>query len=133
MSGSISVTPEQFEKAVQKALAEYGDRVTAMMERVTADTARQSVRELKASAPAGGRYAKGWSHKPQKGGAYKLSDTVYNRTDYMLTHLLEKPHTTGGGTHPVGSYPKHVDYTGTIAKVEQEYTERYVKEVMDRL
>ena len=132
MSSSV-ITPAQFEKAVTKALAEYGDRVTAMMERITVDTARQSIRELKASAPAGGRYARGWSHKPQKGGSYKLSDVVYNRTDGQLTHLLEKPHTTGGGTHPVGHYPTHVDYTGTMARVEEEYKDKYIQEVMDRL
>lgn len=129
----MNVTPEQFEKAVMKALAEYGDRVTAMMERVTTDTARNAVKELKASAPAGGQYARGWSHKAQKGGSYKLTDVVYNRTDYQLTHLLEKPHKTGGGTHPVGHYPKHVDYTGTMARVEEEYTQKYIQEVMDRL
>lgn len=132
MSSSV-ITPAQFEKAVAKALAEYGDRVTAMMERITVDTARQSIRELKASAPAGGQYARGWSHKPQKGGSYKLSDVVYNRTDGQLTHLLEKPHKTGGGTHPVGDYPTHVDYTGTMARVEEEYKNKYIQEVMDRL
>ena len=130
---NIVVTPDQFGKAVMKSIAEYGDRTLDMVESVTKNTARQTVKQLKASAPAGGQYARGWSHKPQKGGRYSLSDTVYNRTDYMLTHLLEKPHVTGGGSHPVGHYPKNVDYTGTIARVEEEFSNKYVEEVMAKL
>ena len=123
------VNPEQFEDAVMKALAKYGDDVTAMLERETKNVSRQTVKELKGSAPAGGRYARGWSHKVKKGGAYSLSDTVYNRTDYQLTHLLEKPHPTGGGGH----YPKNVDYTGTMARIEEEQGTKFVQEVMAKL
>ena len=98
-------------------------------EDVTKSTARKTVSTLKGSAPAGGRYARGWSHKAQKGGPFKLSDTVYNRTDYQLTHLLEKPHPVNGGGH----YPKNVDYTGTIAKIEEEYAEKYMEEVLAKI
>ena len=126
-----TVRPEQFQKAVMDALAEYGDKVSDMLEAEVKSISRQTVKDLKGSAPSGGSYARGWSHKPQKGGAYKLSDTVYNRTDYQLTHLLEKPHSTGryGG----GSYPKKKDYTGTMAKIEKENTARFEGEVMAKL
>ncbi len=129
MSKNVMVRPENFEKAVLKALAEYGDDVLEVMESTTKSISRQTVSALKGSAPAGGRYARGWSHKAQKGGPYKLSETVYNRTDYMLTHLLEKPHSTGGGGH----YPKNVDYTGTIARIEEEFTHKYEEEVLSKL
>ena len=127
MSNSVVVRPEGFEKAVLKAIAEYGDKTTEMLESVTKSNARQAARALKGQAP-GGEYSAGWTHKAQKGGAYKLSETVYNR-QYQLTHLLEKPHSTGGGGH----YPKNVDYTGIIARVEQEYTDKYMKEVLSKL
>lgn len=129
MSKNVVVRPEQFEKAVQKALAEYGDDVLETMEGTTKSISRQTVSALKGSAPSGGQYARGWSHKAQKGGPYKLSETVYNRTDYMLTHLLEKAHPTGGGGH----YPKNVDYTGTIARIEDEYTNKFMEEVLSKL
>ena len=58
-----------------------------------------------------------------------MSETVYNRTAPQLTHLLEKPHGTGGG----GNYPKNVDYTGTLARVEEEYTQKYMNEVLSKL
>lgn len=128
---NVHVRPEQFEQAVLKALAQYGDDVLQTMENETKSISRQTVSALKGSAPSGGSYARGWSHKAQKGGAYKLSDTVYNRTDYMLTHLLEKPHTTGPGGR--GHYPKNVNYTGTLARIEEEYTNRYYEEVLAKL
>lgn len=121
------VRPGNFEKAVMKALAEYGDVVLEKTEQITRSIAREAASELKGKSP--GRYARGWSHKAQKGGAFKLSETVYNRTDYQLTHLLEKAHPTGGGGH----YPKNVDYTGIIAGVEDEYTHKYEEEVLSRL
>lgn len=126
---NVVIRPEQFEAAVNKAVAKYGDDVLHTMESEVKSISRQTVSALKGSAPAGGQYARGWSHKAQKGGAYKLSETVYNRTDYMLTHLLEKPHATGRGGH----YPKNVNYTGTIARVEEEYANRFMEEVMAKL
>ena len=68
MSSSVVVRPEQFEKAVMKALAEYGDKTTEMLESVTKSNARQAASALKGQAP-GGEYSAGWSHKAQKGGA----------------------------------------------------------------
>ena len=128
---NIVVRPEQFEKAVMKAIADYGDKTLDMLEAETKSISRQTVSAIKGSAPAGGQYARGWSHKAQKGGAYKLSETVYNRTDYMLTHLLEKSHTTGPGGR--GHYPKNVNYTGTLAKIEEEYGNKFMEEVMAKL
>ena len=127
MSGNVVVRPEQFEKAVMKALTEYGDKTTEMLEATTKSNARQTASALK-GAGLPGRDA-GWSHKAQKGGAFKLSETVYNRTAPQLTHLLEKPHSTGGG----GQYPKKVNYTGIIARVEEEYTNKYMEEVLSKL
>ena len=128
---NVKVRPEQFQQAVLKALAQYGDDVLHTMESETKSISRETVSAIKASAPSGGRYARGWSHKAQKGGAFKLSETVYNRTDYMLTHLLEKSHSTGPGGR--GHYPKNVNYTGTLARIEEEYGNRYMEEVMAKL
>lgn len=130
---STVIQPEQFEKAVMQALAKYGDDASEVLETVTKEATRGVISVLKSSAPSGGKYARGWSHKYTKGGRYRLSDVVYNRTDYQLTHLLEKAHPTGGGSVPEGHYPKNVDYTGTIADVEEKYSEWYMEEVLRRL
>ena len=133
MSNNVKVRPQQVGKAVMKALAEYGDDVLDMLEAETKNSARETSKALKAASPVGkkGSYARGWSHKAQKGGPYQLTETVYNRTDYQLTHLLEKPHSTGPGR--VGHYPKNVDYTGHIARTEEEYTNKYYEEVLAKL
>lgn len=131
MSGNVTVRPEQLADALNKALAKYGDKVLDDVEAVTKSVARQATSEIKSRSPVGakGSYARGWSHKAQKGSAYKLSETIYNRTDPQLTHLLEKPHETGGGGH----YPKNKDHTGIIADIEEEYTKKYIEEVLAKL
>ena len=130
MSKNVRVRPEDFSNAVIKALAEYGDEVNEIIEASTKDAARATKSDLKASAPAGGSYARGWSNKAHKAGRYNLVQVVYNRTDYQLIHLLEKP-------HPVGrygkKYPTHVDYTGTLARIEEEQTDKYYEEVIAKL
>ena len=122
------VSPEQFEKALISALAEYGDEVTETVEQVAKGTARQTAKAMKQSAPTGGRYARGWTSREVKGPMIK-EFAVYNRTDYQLIHLLESPHETGGGGH----YPKNVDYTGTMERVEEEYVNKYIEEVMAKI
>ena len=126
---SVTVTPDQFEKAVFKALSEYGDGVLKKSDAVAKQSARQTTSELKSTAPTGGSYAKGWSHRAMNDGAWGKRQAVYNRTDYQLIHLLEKPHATGHGGH----YPNKVDYTGTLARIEEEQTQKFMEEVISRL
>ena len=130
MSG-IKIRPEQFEQTVRKLLAEYGDEATEITTQAAKTAARKTVSDLKSQSPVGheGKYARGWSHKAQKGGVASYSETVYNRTDYQLTHLLEMPHSTGGGGH----YPSKKDHTGIIARIEEENVNRYIEEVSSKL
>lgn len=128
---SRTVKPEQVEKAILEALAEYSDESTRKLEQMLKTTSRETSREIKASAPSGGKYARGWSHKAIGGGAYKLTRVVYNRTDYQLIHLLENPHRTG--RYKGGQYPKKVDYTGTIKRIEEEETNKFYEEVISKL
>lgn len=125
---NVTIRPEQFEAAVSEAIEQYGEDVFEVCEKAIKNASRGTARDLKASQPSGGAYAKGWTHKAQKGGRFKVSETVYNRL-YMLTHLLEKPHTTGGGGH----YPKNVDYTGTMKRAEEKHTKEYMEEVISKL
>lgn len=125
------VRPEQFASAVIEALGKYGDEVNEKLEVLTKDAARETRRELKATSPVGhtGSYARGWANKAIKAGRYNIRQAVYNRTDYQLIHLLEKPHETGIS----GYYPKNVDHTGIVARVEEQQTERYYEEVIAKL
>lgn len=128
MSG-VKVKPEEFADALYKALAQYGDDVLNKSDACAKQVARETKSELKSSAPAGGSYARGWSNRSMKAGVWGIRQAVYNRTDYQLIHLLEKPHATGGGGH----YPKNVDYTGTIARIEEKNTNRFMEEVLRKI
>lgn len=128
---NIKITPAQFEKTVRQLLVEYGDEAFDITMAATKNAARKTVTDLKSQSPVGktGKYARGWSHKAQKGGITKYSETVYNRTDYQLTHLLEKPHATGHGGH----YPSKKDHTGIIARIEEENVNAFIQEVESKL
>lgn len=128
MSGS-KIRPEEFADALYKALAKYGDDVLQITDACAKKSARETKADLKTSAPAGGSYARGWSNRAMDAGAWGTRQFVFNRTDYQLIHLLEKPHATGGG----GYYPKNVDYTGTIARIEEKNTNRFMEEVLRKI
>lgn len=130
MSNNIHVSPENFSKAVEKLIKDYGDEAYEIAEKASKTAARGTTKELKQTSPANrGNYARGWSHKAQKNGVTKYSETVYNRTDYQLTHLLEKPHATGRGGH----YPATKDHTGIIKQIEDKQTQKFMEEVISKL
>jgi hypothetical protein len=127
---NVKIKPQQFEKAVINALGEYGDETNEKLEVMLKTAARETRREMKATSPVNqGKYARGWSNKAQKVGRFNLNQTVYNRDAYQLIHLLEKPHSTGGGGH----YPSKKDHTGIMARVEEEQTQKFFQEVLNKL
>lgn len=129
---NVTVDPEEFAKAVMMALDQYKDEAEENIKKTTKSVVRRAISELKGTEPTGGSYARGWSHKASKGRVGMVAgETIYNRTDYQLTHLLEKPHTTG--PHGGGHYPKKKDYTGNLARVEEKYTQEYFEEVKSKL
>lgn len=131
---STKVDPEEFAKAVMMALDQYKDEAEENIKKTTKSVVRRAISELKSTEPTGGSYARGWSHKADKGRVGMVAgEVIYNRTDYQLTHLLEKPHVTGpkrGGKYPSGGGP---DYTGNLAKIEEKYTQEYFEEVKSKL
>lgn len=131
MANTITIRPEQFSSALEKVLKEYREEAFEVCEKTAKTTARQATSRLKQTSAVGaqGKYARGWSHKAENKGTYFYTDTVYNRTDYQLTHLLEKPHDTGYGGH----YPKYNDHTGEIARVEDEFATKFYEGVLSKL
>lgn len=131
MAQNITVTPDNFQAAMRKLLKEYGEDAFKICDDSAKTAARQATSELKKTSPTGatGRYARGWSHKTLRQTIGNVSQIIYNRTDYQLTHLLEKPHETGYG----GSYPRRRDATGRIAAVEEKYGVKFYEGVIDKL
>ena len=129
MSETLTVTPKDFSKAMKELIKVYGDEAFNIVKKEAISSAREGSSELKRSAPTGGRYARGWSHKALRRDVLSYTEIIYNRTDYQLTHLLEKGHKAG----KTGWYPTHIDYTGTIKRVEDKFGARFYEGVVEKL
>lgn len=120
---SITIKPEQLQNTIQQMLHDIPQKVDNVIDEAAAKVSKEAVKTLKATSPkreGGGRYAKGWTTK--KVGKQTV---VYNKTDYQLTHLLEKGHDVVAHGKKVG----HFDGIPHIAPVEQEVIERMTEEV----
>lgn len=121
----INIQPEQLERTIQGMLAQIPQKVENIVEEASEKVAKDAVKELKATSPKGkgkkkGQYAKGWAVK--KVGKQRV---VYNKTDYMLTHLLENGHDVISHGKKVG----HVKGRKHIKPVEEKVIEEMTEEV----
>ena len=84
---------------VAKILEGYSQDVREAVDQVVEDTGKQSRKDIQAASPKKtGSYRKGWRVKKEGGALGQVSTaTVYNATDYQLTHLLEHGHQKAGG------------------------------------
>jgi uncharacterized protein YjbJ (UPF0337 family) len=84
--------------AVLEELEDYDQDVTDMLKDEVKKAAKETVAEIKETAPKlTGDYRKGWKSKVQYETADDIRMTVYNATEYPLTHLLEHGHAKAGG------------------------------------
>lgn len=94
---------------INDILAGYGDEIQELVQKEAEKIAKEGVKELRANSPKNkrktasrGRYAKGWKVKKElkRGSVHYI---IHNKTDYQLTHLLEKSHMkrNGGKTKPI--------------------------------
>lgn len=121
----IKISPDQLQSTIQGILHEIPQKVDNVIDEASEKVAKEAVQELKATSPRGkgrksGQYAKGWSTK--KDGK---TTVVYNRTDYMLTHLLENGHDVISHGKKVG----HVGGRPHIKPVEEKVIQSMQEEV----
>lgn len=103
-------------QAIADALVEYDQQIADEVKEITGEVAKESVDKLKKTSPKlTGSYRKGWRQKRAYSDSRTQRNTVYNATDYQLTHLLEYGHASRNGGR-VAAIPH-------IAPVEQEAIE----------
>lgn len=106
-------------REINRLLAQYSDSVLENVDAVAKEVAKEGVAMLKARSPKlTGSYRKGWRVKK-----VKKKYVIHNKTDYQLTHLLEKGHAQVGG----GRVAPKVH----IAPVEQELIEELQRRVIE--
>lgn len=93
---------------IEEILGVYSKEVDDALYDEAVQIAKDGVQDLKRTSPINkkntrnkGRYRKGWRVDIEKGFG-TVEATIHNKTDYQLTHLLEKPHLkrNGGVTVP---------------------------------
>lgn len=82
---------------VNEILNEYSLEVQEGIKKAAVEVAENGVKELKQKSPKRtGKYSKGWRVEKKSGNGF-IHTTIYNATDWQLTHLLEKPHLLRNG------------------------------------
>jgi len=95
---STRVDIDHMAAAITEALEEYQDLAVDDVKDAIKATGKAVQREVENTAPRDtGAYAKSWAVKTTGEGADSLTQTVYSRNKYQLTHLLEYGHAKRGG------------------------------------
>ena len=106
---------------IKGILNEYSVDIQESIVKTAENVAKKGAEKLKQTSPKRtGKYSKGWRVRTTK-GRDEVSSTIYNATNWQLTHLLEKPHLLRNGrlsTPKVHIYP-----------VEQQCIKEYETEV----
>lgn len=88
---------------IKSILQEYSKDIQSEIEEDAIRIGKDSANELRHTSPKrsnGGRYARGWTTKVEKGFS-EISVTVHNKNAYQLTHLLEHSHLLRNGKKSV--------------------------------
>ena len=114
-------------KAVSQLLEEYGDDVNESIDKALKSVKTDAVNVLKEKSPKrSGQYARGWRAEDMK-VAYGMHQIVlHNKTDWMLTHLLNQ------GFYSVRA-GQRVAGDGHIDAAESVINEMLIKKVEDSL
>lgn len=93
---------------IKAILEEYDEDIQEAIAEETIKMGKKAKEEVKKLSPVGTqhkrskRYKQGWGYSTERGRG-KITVTVHNKTNYRLTHLLEKGHAlrNGGRTRAI--------------------------------
>lgn len=91
-----NISQDQLSREILNQLQRYSGEIEEEIDKIAKEQAKELLQDLKKGnkpyEDRTGDYSKGWRTKKQ-GKTY----VNYNKTDYQLTHLLEKGHAKRGG------------------------------------
>ena len=121
----MKIRPEQLEPAIRELLESYSEEVGEQVDLAVIDVAKKALKRLKQASPARtGTYRKGWAMKQTK-ERNRIKIKFYNKTRYMLTHLLEHGHEKAWGGR--------VEAKPHIKPVEDQAEKEVISEITRRL
>lgn len=95
---SKKISVEDLARAVADELGAYDQEVTDGIKQAVKEAADECRDEIKRNSPKRtGKYRRGWKDKVLYESPNDIRVTVYNRTSYQLTHLLENGHAKRDG------------------------------------
>lgn len=98
MSSTVTTNIDGFHETLSQMCKEVVEQDVEALRKNVRSACRVTTSELHKTSPKqtsgshAGQYARGWRSKTEVGGDGHITGTVYNATDYQLTHLLEKGH-----------------------------------------
>lgn len=94
----MAINVDKLAAELTQGLSEYSQEIADEIKKAADEVTVEAVRELKNTSPVQtGSYAAGWKKKTTYESKSSKRNTVYNKTDYQLTHLLEKGHASRNG------------------------------------
>ena len=110
---------------INSILNEYSYDIQEGITETAFKVAEDGKNKLRVTSPKRtGKYRKGWRVDKRQGKGY-VHATIYNATDWQLTHLLEKPHVIRNQHGTWGTSKPQVH----IEPVEQECIQAFQKDV----
>lgn len=104
---------------IRKVLEEYTTTVQVAVDQAVEECGKGMQKEIKANSPKRtGDYKKGWRCEISENGRGSKQALIKNKTDYQLTHLLEKGHKKRGGKGRVKAYVH-------IAPAAEKWTKKF--------
>lgn len=98
---AIEIKSSQLSKTIDNHLKMVSKEVAVKTKKIVETTTKDLTDKVRQASPKKrGRYAKGWRNKVVFESGNELRKRVFNKTDYQLTHLLEKGHLRRGGKSP---------------------------------
>lgn len=123
---STKIKVDNLTSAIMRELDNYVGVTDEAVDKGVSETAKAAVKKLQSAHPAGSGQYGSWDKSYNKGWTVTKTKrdkkaTIHNKTDYQLTHLLEKGHAkvNGGRTR---AFPH-------IAPVEQECEEELMNNI----
>lgn len=110
---------------INEILNEYSNDIQEGITETAFKVAENGKNKLKVTSPKRtGSYRKGWRVDKRQGKGY-VHATIYNATNWQLTHLLEKPHAIRNQYGTWGTSKPQIH----IEPVEQECIQEFQKDV----